>query len=180
MSTVHRIAALSKAPSTQASAARLREIEVRPGIRRMECLSSGERRPPGGGRAKIEPSIPSVLPPPRGATEENLEHRARQQGRLWPGLRLPPDGVRSGGVLAIRDHCFSFAPGTYSACHYDCRARNLTRMLNRRKARMAEGSGGLGHLVTPADRLARVFRHPVHLYYNTVQMRLIRRGTDFR
>src|SRR5262249_13631228 len=46
-----------------------------------------------------------------GAAEENLEHRARQQGRLRPRLRFPPDGVRSGGVLAIRDHCFSFAPG---------------------------------------------------------------------
>src|SRR5262249_5943025 len=52
-----------------------------------------------------------------GAAEENLEHRARQQGRLRARLRFPPDGVRSGGVLAIRDHCFSFAPGTYSACH---------------------------------------------------------------
>src|SRR5262245_58374457 len=51
-----------------------------------------------------------------GAAEENLEHRARQQGRLWPPLRFPPDGVRS-GVLAIRDHCVSFTPGTYSACH---------------------------------------------------------------
>src|SRR6516164_442075 len=52
-----------------------------------------------------------------GAAEENLEHRARQQGRLRPRLRFPPDGVRSGDVLAIRDHCFSFTPGTYSACH---------------------------------------------------------------
>src|SRR5262245_28306958 len=33
----------------------------------------------------------------------------------------------------------------------DRRARDLTRVLNRRKARMAEGSGGLGHIVTPAD-----------------------------
>src|SRR5262249_26868736 len=31
------------------------------------------------------------------AAEENLEHRARQQGRLWPRLRFPPDRVRSGG-----------------------------------------------------------------------------------
>src|SRR5262249_58789658 len=51
-----------------------------------------------------------------GAAEENLEHRTRQQGRLRPRLRLPPDRVRSGGVLAIRNHCFSFTPGTYSAC----------------------------------------------------------------
>jgi len=35
-----------------------------------------------------------------GAAEENLEHRARQQGLLRPRLRLPPDSVRSGGVLA--------------------------------------------------------------------------------
>src|SRR5215470_16401812 len=52
-----------------------------------------------------------------GAAEKNLEHRARQQGHLWALLRLPPDRVRSVGVLAIRDHCFSFVPGTYSACH---------------------------------------------------------------
>ena len=52
-----------------------------------------------------------------GAAEENLEHRARQQGRLRPRLRLPPDRVRSGGFLAIRHQCFSFAPGAYSACH---------------------------------------------------------------
>ena len=52
-----------------------------------------------------------------GAAEENLEHRARQQGRLRPRLRLPPDRVLSGGFLAIRHQCFSFAPGAYSACH---------------------------------------------------------------
>src|SRR5215813_12366166 len=52
-----------------------------------------------------------------GAAEENLEHRARQQGRLRPRLRLPPDRVRGGGCLAIRHQCFSFAPGAYSARH---------------------------------------------------------------
>src|SRR5262249_57568104 len=52
-----------------------------------------------------------------GTAEENLEHRARQQGRLRPRLRLPPDRVRSGGCLAIRHQCFSFAPGAYSVCH---------------------------------------------------------------
>src|SRR5215831_17705510 len=52
-----------------------------------------------------------------GAAEENLEHRARQQGRLRSRLRLPPDRVHSGGCLATRHQCFSFAPGTYSACH---------------------------------------------------------------
>src|SRR5262245_32194302 len=36
-------------------------------------------------------------------------------------------------------------------------------MLNRRKARMAEGSGGLGHIVTPADRLARIAHDPQHV-----------------
>jgi hypothetical protein len=45
-----------------------------------------------------------------GAAEENLEHRARQQGRLRPRLRLPPDRVRSGGFLAIRHQCFSLHP----------------------------------------------------------------------
>src|SRR5262249_13363266 len=45
----------------------------------------------------------------------------------------------------------------------DRRARDLTRMLNRRKARMAEGSGGLGHLVTPADWLARIAHDPQHV-----------------
>ena len=53
-----------------------------------------------------------------GAAEENLEHRARQQGCLRPRLWLLPDGVRSGGgCLAIRHQCFSFAPGAYSVCH---------------------------------------------------------------
>src|SRR5262245_41333879 len=50
-----------------------------------------------------------------GAAEENLEHRARQQGRLRPRLRLPSDRVRSGG--GIRHQCWSLAPGAYSACH---------------------------------------------------------------
>ena len=36
-------------------------------------------------------------------------------------------------------------------------------MLNRRQARMAEGGGGLGHLVTPADRLARIAHDPQHV-----------------
>jgi hypothetical protein len=36
-------------------------------------------------------------------------------------------------------------------------------MLNRRKARMAEGSGGLGHIVTPADRLARIAHDAQHV-----------------
>jgi hypothetical protein len=36
-------------------------------------------------------------------------------------------------------------------------------MLNRRKARMAERSGGLGHIVTPADRLARIAHDPQHV-----------------
>src|SRR5262249_19733047 len=52
-----------------------------------------------------------------GAAEENLEHRARQQGRLRPRLGLPPDRVRGGGRLANRHQCFSVAPGAYSACH---------------------------------------------------------------
>src|SRR5262245_6134713 len=52
-----------------------------------------------------------------GAAEENLEPRARQQGRLRPRLRLPPDRVRGGGGLATRHQCCSFAPGAYSACH---------------------------------------------------------------
>src|SRR5215472_1978738 len=52
-----------------------------------------------------------------GSAEENLEHRARQQGRLRPRLRLPPDRIRGGGCLAIRHQCCSFAPGAYSACH---------------------------------------------------------------
>src|SRR5258705_11651128 len=52
-----------------------------------------------------------------GAAEENLEHRARQQGRLRPRLRLPPDRVLTGVFLALRHQCFSFAPGAYSACH---------------------------------------------------------------
>src|SRR5262245_4211540 len=53
-----------------------------------------------------------------GAANENLEHRARQQGRLRPRLRLPPDGVLSGGGrLGIRHQCFSPPPGAYSACH---------------------------------------------------------------
>src|SRR5215469_14336741 len=43
------------------------------------------------------------------------------------------------------------------------RARDLTGMLNRRKARMAEGSRGLGHLVTPADWLARIAHDPQHV-----------------
>src|SRR5262245_39185565 len=42
-------------------------------------------------------------------------------------------------------------------------AGDLTRMLNRRKARMAERSGGLGHIVTPADRLARIAHDPQHV-----------------
>src|SRR6266516_931072 len=45
----------------------------------------------------------------------------------------------------------------------DRRARDLTRMLNRRKARMAERSGGLGHIVPPADRLARIAHDPQHV-----------------
>src|SRR5215475_757809 len=36
-------------------------------------------------------------------------------------------------------------------------------MLNRWKARMAERSGGLGHIVTPADRLARIAHDPQHV-----------------
>src|SRR6516164_7813625 len=52
-----------------------------------------------------------------GAAEENLEHRARQQGRLRPRLRLPADRVRGGGCFAIRHQCGSFAPGANSACH---------------------------------------------------------------
>src|SRR3954453_4158009 len=36
-----------------------------------------------------------------GAAEENLEHRARQQGGLRPRLRLPPDRVLNGGFRAI-------------------------------------------------------------------------------
>src|SRR5262245_9559136 len=40
-----------------------------------------------------------------GAAEENLEHRTRQQGRLRPQLRLPPDRVRRGG--GIRHQCWS-------------------------------------------------------------------------
>jgi hypothetical protein len=36
-------------------------------------------------------------------------------------------------------------------------------MLNRRKARMAERSGGLGHIVAPADRLARIAHDPQHV-----------------
>jgi hypothetical protein len=36
-------------------------------------------------------------------------------------------------------------------------------MLNRRKARVAEGRGGLGHIVTPADRLARITHDPQHV-----------------
>src|SRR5262245_29347401 len=52
-----------------------------------------------------------------GAAEENLEHRARQQGRLRSRLRLPADRVHSGGFLAIRHQCFSVAPCAYSACH---------------------------------------------------------------
>src|SRR5262245_62119668 len=36
-------------------------------------------------------------------------------------------------------------------------------MLNRRKARMAEGSCGLGHLVTPADWLVRIAHNPQHV-----------------
>src|SRR5262249_35197381 len=52
-----------------------------------------------------------------GAAEENLEHRARQQGRLRPRLRLPPDRVIRGGCPAIRHQCLSFTSGTYSVCH---------------------------------------------------------------
>jgi hypothetical protein len=36
-------------------------------------------------------------------------------------------------------------------------------MLNRRQARMAERSGGPGHIVTPADRLARIAHDPQHV-----------------
>src|SRR5262245_9932546 len=36
-------------------------------------------------------------------------------------------------------------------------------MLNRRQARMAERSGGLGHIVTPADRLAGIAHDPEHV-----------------
>src|SRR5262245_7304066 len=36
-------------------------------------------------------------------------------------------------------------------------------MLNRRKARMTEWSGGLGHLVTSADWLARITHDPQHV-----------------
>src|SRR5262249_21843418 len=52
-----------------------------------------------------------------GAAEENLEHRPREQGRLRPRLRLPPDRVCGGGFLAIRHQCFSVAPCAYSVCH---------------------------------------------------------------
>src|SRR5262249_51544149 len=51
------------------------------------------------------------------AAEESPNARAGRQRRWRPGWSLPPDGVPSGGVLAIRDPCFSFTPGTYSACH---------------------------------------------------------------
>ena len=36
-------------------------------------------------------------------------------------------------------------------------------MLNRRKARMAKRSGGLGHIVAPADRLARIAHDSQHV-----------------
>ena len=69
-----------------------------------------------------------------GAAEENLEYRARQQGRLRPLLRPPPDRVRNGGVIAIRHQCFSVAPGTYSACH-------SSRVAETAGARMTVGRG---------------------------------------
>jgi hypothetical protein len=36
-------------------------------------------------------------------------------------------------------------------------------MLDRRQARMAKRSGGLGHIVTPAGRLARIAHDPQHV-----------------
>src|SRR5262249_1828379 len=45
----------------------------------------------------------------------------------------------------------------------DRRARDLPREVHRRKARMAEGSSGLGHLVTPANWLARIAHDPQHI-----------------
>src|SRR5262245_28227457 len=64
----------------------------------------------------------------------------------WRVFRLPlVDGFRNSGSVNDR------------------RAGDLTRMLNRRQARMAERSGGLGHIVTPADRLAGIAHDPQHV-----------------
>jgi hypothetical protein len=70
----------------------------------------------------------------RGRRRRKLKHRARQQGRLRP----PNSGSGNDG-----------------------RARDITRMLNQRKARMAEGSGGPGHLAR--RRLARIAHDPQHV-----------------
>ena len=75
------------------------------------------------------------------------------RGRRGRRRRKPRTPARQQGRLRRRN----------SGSANDRRARDLTRMLDRRKARMAEGSGGLGHLVTPADRLARIAHDPQHV-----------------
>jgi hypothetical protein len=116
------------------------------------------------------PSIPSVLPPPRAPPKKtsNTGHASRavcaaaiRSCTQWRLSRHPPSVL----LVCIR-HVFRLpfgGGGRNSGSANDGRARDLTRMLNRRKARMAEGSGGLGHLVTPADRLARIAHDPQHV-----------------
>src|SRR5262249_11957915 len=100
------------------------------------------------------------------APEKNFEHRARagpveaptRSCTQWRRSRHP----RSLLLLYTR-HVFRLP--LVEGCRNsrsanDRRARDLTRMLNRGKARMAEGSRGLGHLVTPANWLARIAHDP--------------------
>src|SRR5262249_37560998 len=116
---------------------------------RRSCRRRGRRRRNPGTRAP--PAGPFAAPieaPTRSCTQRRRSRHPRSLLLLCSRrvFRLPlVEGCRNSGSANDR------------------RARDLTRMLNRRKARMAEGSGGLGHLVTPADWLGRIAHDPQHV-----------------
>src|SRR5262249_30567875 len=121
--------------------------------------------------------------------------RRRGRRRRNPGTRAPPAGPFGAPVEAPTRSCPQWRRSRHprsllllctrrvfrlplvEGCRNrgsanDRRARDLTRMLNRRKARMAEGSRGLGHLVTSADWLVRIAHDPQHV----CERQLARRG----
>ena len=73
------------------------------------------------------------------------------------GQKIPPTNPPK--AFSLRS---GIRPGLIAGGEGACRAHRV-HMLNRRQARMAERSGGLGHIVTPADRLARIAHDPQHV-----------------